>query len=247
MSNESLSAWKTDTSLIVVSKLPYQTLESALALVEDYLSATGGWIPDDVDVPTGPGVPASGATQTEAATTITEEQLETMYTSDLTATITLNLSLVSKLSAGLSSDDVLASIEDALTSWIESQVESTDMNFISLDSYSGTVVSGGRTTTSERVSIKNAVDDSINNGTTLYDPKEIALKVTREQYNLDNTFNVTYIFTETDNDLIFLIEKYLTNMTDLNLSDDNTYTVSLDAATYTLTSGIVKKREPIGV
>lgn len=247
MSNESLSAWKVDTSLQLVHELPYQTLESALVLVDDYVSATGGWIPDDPADPTGPGQPASGETQTEAAATITLEQMERMYTTNVNATINIDLTYVSKLVAGLSEEDVLVNIEEALGNWIEAQIEPTDTKFITMNSFTGSVTDGGLTTTDERTAIQTAVDYSIDNDTTLYNPKEIAVKVARETYNLDNTFNLTYIFTEVNNDLIFLVEKYLADNSDLDLSDDSTYTISLDPATYVLTSGISKKREPVGV
>lgn len=239
MSNDSLQAWKTDTAFLVVDKLPFEDFESAFILVEDYLSSTGGWVPDDEDNPTGPGEPASGATSDEASDIIRDEQFSAVYSTSVTATITISLEYITKLVGGLSDQDVLDNIEEGLNSFINSQIEPTDLEYDTLVSFDGDPVDGALTTTDIRVDLNNTVEA----GGKLIDPKAIALDYARNSYSLDNSWNVTYLYTKENNDLFTLVEKYLEGYTDIDLSDDRQFFVSMDPTSYEISGGALLTRE----
>ncbi len=243
MSNVSLSAFRTDVSILVVDRLPFQSMDTARILVEDYISATGGWVPDNAGDPTGPGVPASGENQDQMATSVKNEQIARIYNVGVDANIKINMDFVTKLTVGLTDEQVSAAIEDSLKTFIEQQLASTALEFVDMNSFTGTVIADGFTTQAVRVIIKDNVNNFID-GTIdkLIDSRDIALWNTRQRYGLDDTFNVTYIFTETDNDLVFQIEKYVSSMENLDVSDPNIYIITLDPADYKVTSGIIRQR-----
>ncbi len=243
MSNQSLSAWKTDTSFLVVNKLPFEDFESGYLLAEEYLSSVGGWVPDDPADPTGPGEPANGKTSDEAADDIRAEQFAAIYSTPVNATITISLEYITKLVGGLSTQDVLDNIEEGLNEWIAAQLEPTDIQYDTLVSYDGTPTEGALTTQA----IRTALNDEVVAGGKFTDPKAIALSYARGTYSLDISWNVTYLYTKENNDLFVLVEKYLSDYSDLDLSDDRQYFLSLDPVSYELTGGALLTREPVGV
>ncbi len=239
MSTDSLQSWKTDTALLVVDKLPFEDFESAFILVEEYLSSNGGWIPDDEDDPTGSGQPATGEPQDEASDTIRDEQFSAVYSTPITATITISLDYITKLVGGLSDQDVLDNIEEGINSFINSQIEPTDLVFNTLVSYDGDPVDGALTTTEIRTDLNTTVEA----GGKLIEPKAIALDYARNSYSLDNSWNVTYLYTKENNDLFTLVEKYLDGYADLNLSDDRQFFVSMDPVSYEISGGALLTRD----
>ena len=239
MSNESLASWTTDTAIILLGTLPLQTLDSSTVLVEQYLSATGGWVPDDAGDPTGPGVPASGETTTQAANTITDEQLERIYNTKITANIDVGFHVVQNLDPGLSDDDVLVLIQETIENFLQSQFVCTSLSLDVLNESTGTTKQGGRTTADERVAAQAAVES----GDKLIDPVHVSLKLARDRFDLDDLWNVSYIYNEPSQDIVALVERY-TDTTYATL-DPLTLTqnvVTIDATTYELASGVTKTR-----
>jgi len=243
MSNDSLNAWKTDTSFLVVKKLPFEDFQSAFVLAETYLSATGGWNPDDPNNPVGPGNPVNGNTPDEAADIIRNEQMGSVYSTSVNATIEISLEYITKLIGGLSQQDILDNISEGLDKFIAAQLESTDLKYDLLVSFEGEPVEGSLTTQGIRIDINS----SLESGDKLIDPKEIALNYARVTYSLDNLWNVTYLYTKENNDLFVLIEKYANNYEFLDLSDDRQFFLSMDPTSYEITGGALLTREPIGV
>lgn len=242
MSNQSLQAWETDTAFLVVTKLPFEDFESAFVLAENYLSSTGGWNPDDEDDPTGPGDPVSGATPDEASDIIRDEQFSSIYSTPVTATITISLEYITKLVGGLSDQDVLDNIEEGLNTFISDQLSPTDIQYDSLVSFDGTPVEGALTTQPIRFDLNAEVEA----GGKLTDPKAIVLNYARSTYSLDISWNVTYLYTKENNDLFVLVEKYLADYSALDLSDNRQFFVSMDPVSYEITGGALLTREPIG-
>ena len=132
--------------------VPLQTFESSLVLADDYLAATGGWVPDDAGDPTGPGVPASGATNAQAMQAIKDEQLERIYSADLSGVLSFTTHYQINLATGLSDADVLAAMEARLEDFVEAQLPDTNLAFVNLDSFTGSVVEGP-TTEAERQAV----------------------------------------------------------------------------------------------
>ncbi len=238
--SHSLISWKTDTSFLIVRKLPFEDFESAFVLAEDYLSSTGGWNPDDLSDPTGPGAPVSGATTSEAADIIRDEQMGAIYSTPVSATINISLEYISKIVSGLSDQDVLDNIEEGLNKFISNQLLPIDLKYDLLVSFNGVPVPGSLTTQNSRI----ALDATVTAGEKLIDPKAIALNSARVMNSLDNSWNVTYLYTKKDNDLFALVEKYASNYEFLDLSDDRQFFLSLDPESYEVTGGALLTREP---
>lgn len=235
MANLTLSSWKLTVSIGVVEKLPLQDQESAFVLAETFLASTGGWVPDDPLDPTGPGVPASGVTTEEAIQIIFDNNLNRIYSIDAQGTATFNITFEDILTEGLSDEDVLLAIEANFRDFVESQFNGTNMGFVQLDSFTGTVLSG-ITDQAER----QALQASIAGGGKLTNPRAIALSAGRARFTLDNNFNVNYLYTEANKDLFVLINRY-TDVTyqTIDTGFANQFVIKLDPVTYTVTSGII--------
>jgi hypothetical protein len=205
-------------------------------LADDYLASTGGWVPDDILDPTGPGVPASGVTTGEAIQLIDDEQLTRIYSITGSGVVSFGTNFQINLDPGLSDNDVLAAIEAKLEDFVENQFEDTELSFVNLDSFTGTVINGP-TTASERQAIQN----SIASGGKITNPKTIALVAARARWSLDNTFNVKYLYTVPTKDFFVRIVQY-TNSSTYNTESataTNQYAIKLDRTTYQVTSGLV--------
>ena len=239
MSNESLAAWKTDTAVVLLSTLPLQTLESATVLVDDYLAANGGWIPDDAGDPTGPGAPATGETAPEAANSITQEQLERVYDTRVTVNVDLDLHIVQNLDPGLSEQDVLVLIQETIESTITEQLACTRLELNSLNESSGITDQGGNTTAEQRV----AANDAVESGDILVDPVSISLSLARQRFDLDDRWNVTFIYNEPDQDIVAQVERYTdTTYETLDIFTVTQHIVTIDNVSFKLASGVSKTR-----
>jgi hypothetical protein len=237
-SNFTFISWRNTTAGVLIGTLPLQDFSSAISLVESYLSDTGGWNPDDVGDPTGLGEPVSGETPEQAAINITNQQLNSVYQSEITGQLTFKANFIKNLGSGLSESVVLSTIESEFAQFIENQFDNIIIQFESLDTFTGTVISGP-TTAAERVLINNLIVS----GDKLINPKAIALSLSRNRFSLDNTYNVSFLYTQTDKELVILIEKYTsTAYTNLDLSVDNQFIISLDSKSYHITTGVTKSR-----
>jgi len=234
MTNLTLSGWKRSVAAGVVETIPLQDFESAFLLAEDFLSTQGGWNPDDAGDPTGPGVPVSGITTEEAIILIFQQQTNRIYKVVINGTMEFSVILNENLSIGLSDNDVISSVTTVLEDFVEAQLENTNIELVSIPSFTGTVTSGP-TTASERVSLQS----SITGGGKLIDPKAIALVAARARFNLDNTHNVQYLYTESGKDIFVLVTKYLTTQyTTIDTSADSRYGIKLDADSFRVTTGV---------
>ena len=188
MANLTLNSWKVTVSIGIVEKLPLQDQVSAFVLAETYLASTGGWVPDDILDPTGPGVPASGVTTEEAIQIIFDNNLNRIYSIDAQGTATFNITFEDILTDGLSDADVILAIEAKVRDFIESQVTEANMEFVQLDSYTGTGLNGP-TDAVERVDLQNLVAG----GGKLTNPRAIALSAARARFSIGKLCCVTVI------------------------------------------------------
>lgn len=232
--NPTLEDWKNTTTLGLVEQLPLQNYDSAFVKVEGYLSSVGGWTPDSEDNPTGPGLPVNGDIPETAIPAIVAQYHDRIYTTNVNATITVNLDLITNTQSGMSDASILTAIESEIEIMLSEKFENIPVNFVSLDAYTGTVVDDGLTTKAERVSIYNAslLEDVI-------DPRAIALQKARNRYNLSNEWSVYSVYTESDSDLVVTIRKYTTSS---YTTEDNTvgnqYVFKLNPIKYTIVSGL---------
>lgn len=239
MSNESVAAWKSDVAFLVVQEVPYQTLETGIALADSYLAATGGWIPDDAGDPTGPGQPASGKSQPQAAEAIKEILLERIQNFETEATIRVNFQFFDNFSFDPDTDDSQQAI-DAMRlkfrDFIEFQLEDTQLELVELDTYTSDFRNIGLTTAEIRVEIQN----TILAGGRIIDPKAIALTAARARWGLDNTWNVEYVYIQEGQELFFMLRKYLSEDYDIvDSTSDKQYAIKLDPVRYNVSGGLI--------
>jgi hypothetical protein len=235
MTNLTLAGWKTTVSIGLIQELPLQDQASALVLTENYLASTGGWVPDDAGDPTGPGVPASGVTTGEAIIVIAQNNLGRIYSFSLQGVLTFNMEYNRNLDPTFSDATALSVIEPALRDFIELQFVDTETNleFVTLDSYDGPIIRG--TTTAEE---RRGIQTAITTGGKLINPKAIALSSARARFNADNTFNVSYLYTEEDKELFHLIIKYTdTTYESIDPTATNQFAIKLDSVSYKVNTG----------
>ena len=234
MGTLTLVSWKNTVAFGLVQSLPLQDFESALVLTESYLSSIGGWVPDDPADPTGVGEPANGETPEEAIASITTFQYSRIYTVSLNVDSDLKMSVVANLAPGLDDSSVLGSIENTVTDVINAQLTDTALELEDVTTFTGTVISGGEISATDRSNIQTTIAA----GGKLIDPPVIALVATRTRYNLDTTWNISNIYTEPDEPLVFITKKYTdTSYTTLD-AETTSYTLKLDSKKYTVISGL---------
>src|SRR5437879_6154021 len=138
-----LAAWKDTVVVSLITKLPLQTYETSLTLVENYLSQIGGWVPVDGSDPTGFGDPTNGFTEPQAADAIVAKQYGRIYACDLTVTATLSVEKNANLAAGLDDASVFAALQSSLQPWISNKLATCKVTLSSISSVTGTIVNNG--------------------------------------------------------------------------------------------------------
>lgn len=237
MATFTLQAWNESVALGLVKKLPLQNVDSAFSLSQNYLANNGGWNPDNPADPTGLGEPATGETLEQAINSIFTQQIDQVHTIDVTGDLSFSITVNKNLGLGLSNSDVFLNIEGDLLNIVQTQLADTSIEVLSIPSFAGSI-STGATDVSERVAIQAA----ITGGGKLTDPKAIAVSSARARFNLDNTHNVMYLYTESGKEYFVSIVKY----TDATYGTEdpnatNTYSIRLDRLTYKVFSGTVTK------
>ena len=74
----------------------------------------------------------------------------------------------------------------------------------------------------------------------MIDHKAIALTAARARWGIDNTWNVTYVYYQVDQEIFVLIDKYTDETyATIDSSAGQQYAVKLDPARYTVTGGLI--------
>lgn len=237
MSTQNLASWKRNTASVLIRQLPLQTADSALVLVENYLNTTGGWIPDDELNPTGFGVPASGATNEEAATAIETVQLGRIYKVETDVTIQVRLTQLFNLNPGLDDESVVTAADALIRSQITNQIGKTSLELISIDNIQGELVEPyGILTPEDRAELNTNVESPSN-------LIEKGLQQVRFLYGLDNKWNVDRVYIESGKEPVMSVRKY-TNLTYQTIDSETSlqYVITVNSETGLLTSGMSYNR-----
>jgi hypothetical protein len=229
-----LSDWEDSTTILLCRKLPLQTYDSAMTLVQDYVTSVGGWVPVDSTVPTGDGALANGQSQDQASTSITNLQYARIYSCDLTVHATLGLNLNVNLVSGLDTPGVIESLVATLNAWVTSQLEGTKITLETIDSYTANITNRGILLTADQTAINNLISGEGK----LLDPRAIALNLARQVFTLDSTWNISHVYTEDTENFACIVEKYQSSSYLVrDTSATNYYVISLDGTSYALISG----------
>ena len=233
-SNFTLTSWKETTTTALIEALPLQEFDSAFNLVENYLSSVGGWLPDDENDPTGFGMPVNGETPSEAASSISTNEYDRVYSTNLSFNIQASATLAENLTPSLDNDSVISSLEIRLKEWIEQQLRNTNINYIDAINITGTSEVAGNTTAQQRV----VFDSEVSNQNSV-DPSVITLRNVRELNNLDNFWNIHKIYTEEDKDLVYIVRKYVSvNYNSLDSNSAISFVVKVDKDNYSILTGL---------
>lgn len=234
MANLTLNGWKASVAAGVVETVPLQTLETALVLADDFLGTQGGWNPDDAGDPTGPGEPVSGISLSDAIVLITLQQRDRIYHVDVAGVLNFRILLNENLSPGLDEATVIANVTDILDNVVQANLLNTNIEFVDIPSFTG-VVTNGPTDAAER----QAIQQTILAGGQIIDPKAIGLTVARTEYNLDNTYNVQYLYTEPNKSVFVMVIKYTTDLYETVDSGNQRFGITLDPVSYRTAGGTV--------
>lgn len=236
MSQNNLTGWYTTVAQLMVSSLPFQSYEDGYGLAETYLSNVGGWVPVDDTDPTGMGAPANGADEPTAAAAITATEYSRVYSSDITATITVKLNVQSYLTPGLSQASVLAALQEVLQALLTEQAIRAPFEVLTVEGVTGTVTPNGIQTAAQMVEVNSITQNSEK----ISDSRALALIAARSRYNLDTSWNVSKVYTEADQSISFIIEKFQsTAYLARDLSVSKFYQIILDPVTYQVNTGTV--------
>ena len=234
MANLTLNGWKASVAAGVVETVPLQTLETALVLADDFLGTQGGWNPDDAGDPTGPGEPVSGISLSDAIVLITLQQRDRIYHVDVAGVLNFRILLNENLSPGLDDATVIANVTDILDNVVQANLLNTNIEFVDIPSFTG-AVTNGPTDAAER----QAIQQDILAGGQIIDPKAIGLIVARTEYNLDNTWNVQYLYTEPNKSVFVMVIKYTTDLYETVDSGNQRFGITLDPISYRTAGGTV--------
>lgn len=233
MGTLTLNGWISSVAAGVVETVPLQDFESSLALAEDFLGTQGGWNPDDPADPTGLGEPVSGVSLDQAIILITAQQQDRIYHTDVSGVLNFRIKMNNNLSSGLDDTSVTANLIDLLDDLVQANLLQTNIEFVDIPSYTGTVTHGP-TDASTRQTIQN----TITAGGQIIDPYAIGLSVARAEYNLDNTYNVQYLYTETNKALFVMVVKYTDNLySTVDTTADARYGITLNPVSYQTAGG----------
>lgn len=229
-----LNGWKSTTITALVTRLPLQTFESAIPLVDVYLSSVGGWVPNDPFDPVGQGFPANGFTPVEAADAITLQQVQRVHRLSAQIPLVVSLEFTANLAPGQTDQDIIAQMQPLIQDFLERQFQNEPIALVSTGTITGTVTAGGALT----ATTLQAINTQISAGSIKQDPIRVAVNAARVLYNLDNTWNAVTAYTEPDQELVVVIQKFTnTSYTTLDTSATTQYVFAVSFADYRVTSG----------
>lgn len=233
MGTLTLNGWIATVAAGVVETVPLQDFESSLVLSEAFLGTQGGWNPDDAGDPTGFGEPVSGVTTEQSIVLITVEQRDRVYHADISGVLNFRIILNENLSPGLDDAAVLANLVDILDDTVQANLLNTNIEFVDIPSYTGVVTNGATT-----ASVRQNIQSTLVAGGQIINPSVIALSVARAEYNLDNTYNVQYLYTEPSKVLFVMIIKYTTDLYEsVDTTADARYGITLNPVSFRTAGG----------
>lgn len=240
MSDSDLTTYVTATATLLTGELPLQSVDSAITLVYAYISDVGGWVPDNPSDPTGPGVPFNNATEAAAASAIAAQQINNVYDLNFSTSVTIECQFSAQLGSGLSLSEAAASMAANVTAFITDTINNSPYPLSVTATQTPSANSdrslvGGNTTQA----IREAIVTDLSGDNKIVDYKEIALQFAISTHGLDDTWNVQYVYTQSESPIVIVINKY-TDDTYATLDSDNTttYVFTMSPTNYGIVAGV---------
>lgn len=232
-----LNGWKSAAANLLVTTVPLQTFDGSLLLIDSYLASVGGWIPDIETDPVGAGVPANGKTPTQAVEDISLERYSRVHRVSSTVTLEIDMEYITNLIPGQTDEDIITQVKSSITDIIQTHLQKTPFIFNQVVDIAGSVITDGNTTDIER----RELDTLIINGKIRHDPRAIALYYARTVNMVDQTWNVSSVYVESNNPIVVVISKYINDQyTTIDNTVDHEYIVNINATDYRIIGGITK-------
>jgi hypothetical protein len=206
LNSSSLAGWMINTALLVLERLPGLNYDQAEDLVDAHLVSVGGWVPDDVSDPTGPGHPADDSAPLDAANSIESAQLLMVRTARVTIPVSLTLTYTDQFTIGTSDSTVVAQLQDEIQEQITNVFSGANVRIDSFDWAESTssVRSGGQLSAPDKVQIQA----DIAAGTKLVDPAAICTVSARSIHSLDGTWMATRVFSTSGVAVFVYVQKH---------------------------------------
>lgn len=243
MSNPDLITYVQQTAALLIGQLPLQSLNSAVALVYAYISDVGGWLADNPSDPQGPGQPANHFTEQQSANAITAQQIASVYDISFTVSVVLNVQAIAQLTSGLSLSAAAASMASQVSQFIETTINDSNIP-LSVNSVgsqatvSGFSLTGGSTTQTVRQDIASNIANEVTDK--VVDYKTNALIYVRNTFGVNNTWNVSSVYTEAGDPISVTIQKYTDDTyATLDMASSTVYVMNISPTTYQVISGVV--------
>ncbi len=214
-----------------------------------YISDVGGWVPSGPD-PLGDGALANGFTEEQVADVIIADQFGLVYDLNLNVMLTVNVQVIAQITDGLNFTGASGAMLNQISSFITDTINNSSIpvQVLSVVQEAGTAnppqvnndssVAGGYTTPTNRHSIAASISNvSI---TKEIDYKGLALMFVQNTYGVDDTWNVYAVYTETNQPIAIIINKYTDDtFVTLDNSDTTTYVINVSPVTYQIVSGVI--------
>jgi hypothetical protein len=236
MTHTTMAAWENNIAIQLATAIPTLLVTDGIVLADNYLSANGGWLPDNPGAPTDLGVPASGLTDAAILALLISNITNGQYEFTATILVPLTFTIYANLAPGLGA----ASVRDACIAQIHAYLAriaaplpiGLNTSSLTYTQFASSVVG---TLTSTQL---NTYQAGI--GTLPQPIMSTVLQQARTRFGLDQTWNFFSIFTSADNGTTAILQKY-TDQSYSVLDSTNTdqVVVGIDTDNGTVITGIM--------
>ncbi len=226
-------AWKHNVAAIIITQVPLQSMDSALVLVDAYLNDNPG-----------------STTEQVAADAITEAQYDTIYDLNVGCTVTFDVQMAEKLTAGLTIQVARDAMKNQISAFLTDHINNSDIpfrlrsvNLNSIHEVAARSTLGVVTTTNDQTTtqtVRQSIAGDLAGTDKIFDYKANGLLYARNTYGLDNTWNVDSVYTEPNGPIVLQIKKYASTTYELLDGFSTTvYVLTISPDTYGIVSGII--------
>lgn len=235
MTHTTLALWKQNIAIRLMTDVPTMDLDSGISAAENYLSQTGGWLPDDPGNPVDLGKPVSGLSDTQIVAVILNDIQQSQYQFDAVVTVPISLTMFTNLSPGLDASQIKDTILTAMRNYIERSMADLpihpNVNASSYTSVSSNVI--GITTGPQRVAYNAGISA---------DPVPIlskALQQARSRFGLSDLWNFSNIYARDTNTAGAVLQLYISGFDVVDVSETRRLVVEFHLDNGTIVSGIL--------
>ncbi len=227
-----LAEWKAEVLAGIIVTLPMQDETYSTPLVDAYVNANGGWVPDSLLDPTGDGHLANSATPETAISEIVAAEYSRIYESSLSITLDLNYSVFANLAPNLNEDDIRAALSTPFRDMISDYLISKGFTVSNLVLEETNSTEDGVYSSARRVAMEAE--------TPLHSVSAIALAEARIRFGLNNLWSISHAYVRDDSqNVAMILRKYTTlSFSTIDLGATFFYLIKVDPITKRIITGV---------